>query len=62
MCGVQVHEIEKRNQQKLNAAQSQAEQAARLERAERTRQAKLHKEEQAQEQKLLVRLAQSVTV
>lgn len=54
----QVHEIEKRQQQKLNVAQAQADQVARQERAERSQQAKLHKEEQAQELKLLVRWVQ----
>ena len=55
-CGryVQVHEIEHRQQRKADAAAAQAEAAAKLERQERMRQARLHKEELAHEQKLLV--------
>ena len=51
---MQVHEIEHRQQQKTDMAAAQAEAAAKLERQERVRQARLHKEELAHEQKLLV--------
>ena len=49
-----MHEIEHRQQKKADVAAAQVEAAAKLERQERMRQARLHKEELAQEQKLLV--------
>ena len=49
-----MHEIEHRQQKKADVLAAEAEAAAKLERQERMRQARMHKEELAQEQKLLV--------